>query len=137
MDEADVRRVLAFPRTMIGSDGLPHDDHPHPRLYGTFPRLIGHYARDEGLFPVETAIRKMTGLPAEVFRLKDRGRIAEGAFADLVVFDQGTIIDRATYDRPRQLSAGVEMVFVNGVLAYAAGSTRVARAGRLVGGRAG
>ena len=134
MDEADVRRVLSFPLTMIGSDGLPHDDHPHPRLYGTFPRVIGHYARDEGLFTVEAAIRKMTGLPAAVFRLKDRGRLAEGFFANLVVFDPATIIDRATYDDPRQLSAGVDKVLVNGRLSYEAGSTTVNRAGRLVGG---
>ncbi len=137
MDEADVRRVLAFPLTMIGSDGLPHDDHPHPRLWGTFPRVIGHYARDVGLFPVETAIHKMTGLPAGVFRLKDRGRLAAGCFADLVVFDPATIIDRATYDEPRQYSAGVDKVFVNGRLSYEAGATAVDRAGRLVGGNAG
>ena len=87
MDEADVRRVLSFPLTMIGSDGLPHDDHPHPRLWGTFPRVIGHYARDLGLFPLETAVHKMTGLSAGTFRLKDRGRLAAGIFADLVVFD--------------------------------------------------
>lgn len=136
MDEADVRRVLSFPLTMIGSDGLPHDDHPHPRLYGTFPRVIGRYARDLGLFPVETAIHKMTGLPAGVFRLRDRGRIAAGYFADLVVFDPGTVIDRATYDQPRQLSTGIDRVFVNGVLSFEAGSTAVRRAGRLIGGRA-
>jgi N-acyl-D-amino-acid deacylase len=136
MDEADVRRVLSFPLTMIGSDGLPHDAHPHPRLYGTFPRVIGRYARDLGLFAIETAIHKMTGLPAGVFKLRDRGRIAAGAFADLVVFDPATVIDRATYDAPRQLSAGVDKVFVNGVLAYEAGASTVRRAGRLVGGRA-
>ena len=136
MDEEDVRRVLKFPLTMIGSDGLPHDTHPHPRLWGTFPRVIGRYARDLGLFPVETAIHKMTGLPAGVFKLAGRGRIAEGAFADLVVFDPATIIDRATYDDPKQFSAGVDMVFVNGTLSFEAGRTSVRRAGRLVGGAA-
>jgi N-acyl-D-amino-acid deacylase len=136
MDEADVRRVLSFPLTMIGSDGLPHDAHPHPRLYGTFPRVIGRYARDLGLFAIETAIHKMTGLPAGVFKLRDRGRIAAGAYADLVVFDPATVIDRATYDAPRQLSAGIDKVFVNGVLAYESGAASVRRAGRLVGGRA-
>ena len=65
MDEDDVRRVMCFPLAMIGSDGLPHDAHPHPRLWGTFPRVIGHYARDVKLFPIETAIHKMTGLTAE------------------------------------------------------------------------
>jgi N-acyl-D-amino-acid deacylase len=121
---------------MIGSDGLPHDSHPHPRLWGTFPRVIGHYARDERLFPIETAIHKMTGLPAKVFKLAGRGRIAAGHFADLVVFDPETIIDRATYDDPKQFSAGVDQVFVTGVLSWEAGATRVRRAGRLVGGKA-
>jgi N-acyl-D-amino-acid deacylase len=136
MEEMDVRRVLSFPLTMIGSDGLPHDSHPHPRLWGTFPRVIGHYARDERLFPIETAIHKMTGLPAKVFKLAGRGRIAAGHFADLVVFDPETIIDRATYDDPKQFSAGVDQVYVNGVLSWEAGATRVRRAGRLVGGKA-
>jgi len=135
MDEADVRRVMSFPRAMIGSDGLPHDAHPHPRLWGTFPRVIGHYARDEKLFPLETAIHKMTGLTAGTFRLKDRGTIAPGAYADLVVFDPGTIIDKATYEDPKVLSAGIDAVYVNGTLSYAAGEGVVARAGRLVGGR--
>ena len=135
MNEDDVRRVMSFPLAMIGSDGLPHDAHPHPRLWGTFPRVIGHYARDEKLFPLETAIHKMTGLTAGTFRLKDRGRIAPGAFADLVVFDPDTIIDKATYDDPRVLSAGIDEVYVNGALSYAAGKGVVGRAGRLVGGR--
>ena len=136
MNEADVRRVLSFPLTMIGSDGLPHDDHPHPRLWGTFPRVIGRYARDLRLFPVETAIRKMTGLPADVFLLQHRGRLAPGYFADLVVFDPQSIIDRATYEEPRLPSVGIEQVFVNGCLAFEAGTATVRRAGRLVGGRA-
>ena len=135
MDEADVRRVMSFPLAMIGSDGLPHDAHPHPRLWGTFPRVIGHYARDEKLFPLETAIHKMTGLTAKTFRLKDRGRIAPGAYADLVVFDPETIIDKATYEDPKVLSAGIDAVYVNGVKSYAAGEGIVGRAGRLVGGR--
>ena len=122
MDEADVRRVLSFPLAMIGSDGLPHDDHPHPRLWGTFPRVIGRYARDLGLFPMETAIHKMTGLPARTFGLKDRGRLAPGFFADLVVFDPATIIDEATYDRPKQFSTGIERVFVNGTPSWEAGA---------------
>jgi N-acyl-D-amino-acid deacylase len=134
MDEADVRRVLSSRLTMIGSDGLPHDAHPHPRLWGTFPRVIGHYARDEGLFSVETAIHKMTGLTAGVFRLKDRGAIRAGAFADLVVFDPARIIDKATYDSPLQYSDGIVSVFVNGTKSYAAGTGILQRAGRLVGG---
>ena len=135
MREDDVQRVMSSPIAMIGSDGLPHDRHPHPRLWGTFPRVIGHYARDLGLFPLATAIRKMTGLTAEVFGLKDRGIIREGAFADLVLFNPRTIIDRATYDEPLQRSRGIERVYVNGVLSFSAESGVVARAGRLVGGR--
>ncbi|HET7716668.1 MAG TPA: D-aminoacylase [Bauldia sp.] len=135
MNEDDVRRVMSFPLAMIGSDGLPHDAHPHPRLWGTFPRVIGHYARDEKLFPLETAIHKMTGLTANTFRLNDRGRIAPGAFADLVVFDPETIIDKATYDDPRVLSQGIDEVYVNGTLSYVSGKGVVGRAGRLVGGR--
>ncbi len=129
MREDDVRRVLAFPATMIGSDGLPHDSHPHPRLWGTFPRVLGHYARDLGLFPLEQAVYKMTGLPARTFVLKDRGRIAEGARADLVVFDPKTVRDVATFDDPAVPSDGIELVMVNGRIGY--------REGRLTGERSG
>ena len=73
MDEEDVRNILSFPRTMIGSDGLPSDKHPHPRLWGTFPRVLGHYVRDIKLFSLEEAVRKMTSLPAACFGLKHRG----------------------------------------------------------------
>jgi N-acyl-D-amino-acid deacylase len=120
---------------MIGSDGLPHDRHPHPRLWGTFPRVIGRYARDLKLFPIETAIHKMTGLTARVFGLRERGNLAPGCFADLVLFDPATVIDRATYDAPLQPSLGIERVYVNGGLTFANGRGVVARAGRLVGGR--
>jgi len=133
MNEADVRRVLSSRLAMIGSDGLPLDDHPHPRLWGTFPRVIGHYARDLQLFSMETAIHKMTGLTAQVFRLKDRGQIRPGAFADLVVFDPARIIDRATYDEPIQLSDGILSVYVNGVRSYSAEAGVESRAGRLIG----
>jgi N-acyl-D-amino-acid deacylase len=132
MEEADVRRILAYPHTMIGSDGLPHDAHPHPRLWGTFPRVIGHYGRDEGLFGLEEAVRRMTGLPAEKFRLSGRGVLARGAVADLVVFDPATIADRATYDEPTLPAAGIDMVFVNGCLSYRDGAPTADRAGRLL-----
>ncbi len=135
MDEGDVRRVMGSPIAMIGSDGLPHDIHPHPRLWGTFPRVIGRYARELQLFSMETAIHKMTGLPARVFKLKDRGHVTAGAFADLVLFNPRTIIDRATYDFPLQPSAGIERVYVNGQLSFENGRGVVARAGRLVGGK--
>jgi N-acyl-D-amino-acid deacylase len=114
MDEADVRRVLAFEHTMIGSDGLPHDIHPHPRLWGTFPRVLGHYCREIGLFGLETAVHKMTGLSAARFGLTGRGIVAAGAYADLTVFDPDTIIDRATFADPTLPAAGIEHVFVNG-----------------------
>jgi N-acyl-D-amino-acid deacylase len=135
MHEDDVRRVMSSPIAMIGSDGLPHDRHPHPRLWGTFPRVLGHYARDLGLFSMETAIHKMTGLSAKVFGLKDRGEIRPGAYADLVLFDPRTIIDRATYDDPMQRSQGISQVYVNGLLSFDASAGVVGRAGRLVGGR--
>jgi N-acyl-D-amino-acid deacylase len=114
MDEADVQRVLGFPHTMIGSDGLPHDFHPHPRLWGTFPRVLGHYCRDLGLFELEEAVRRMTGLPAARFGLSGRGRVAAGAYADITVFDPATVIDRATFEQPIAPAAGIEHVFVNG-----------------------
>ncbi len=134
MHEDDVKRVMGSPLAMIGSDGLPHDVHPHPRLWGTFPRVLGHYARDAGLFPMETAIHKMSGLPAQVFRLKDRGGVKAGHYADLVLFDPATVIDRATYDAPRQMSAGIMRVYVNGKLTFTEAGGIAARAGRLVGG---
>lgn len=114
MDEDDVQRIMAFPDTMIGSDGLPHDTHPHPRLWGTFPRVLGHYSRDLGLFPLETAVWKMTGLTASRFGLKDRGVIQQDAYADLVVFDPATVADAATFETPMERSRGIHHVYVNG-----------------------
>src|SRR4029434_10379297 len=125
----DVQRVLAYPATMIGSDGLPHDAHPHPRLWGTFPRVLGHDARELGLFSLETAVHKMTGLSARNFRLEDRGEIREGAYADIVVFDAATVRDVATFEQPMALSVGIESVFVNGAIAYGAGQGGRARVG--------
>ena len=130
MDEADVRRVLAFEQTMIGSDGLPHDAHPHPRLWGTFPRVLGHYCREVGLFGLETAVRKMTGLPASRFGLSGRGTVAEGAYADLCVFDPETIIDRASFAEPTLPAAGIAHVFVNGRKVWSEGKPSGERAGR-------
>ena len=130
MDEPDVQRVLSFPHTMIGSDGLPHDFHPHPRLWGTFPRVLGHYCRELGLFPLEEAVRKMTGLPAARFGLKGRGAIAAGAYADIAVFDPATVIDRATFEKPTTPAAGIEHVFVNGRPVWAEGKVSGERPGR-------
>lgn len=130
MSEEDVRRILAYPHTMIGSDGLPHDEHPHPRLWGTFPRVLGHYAREIGLFSLQEAIRKMTGLPAKQFGLKDRGVLKPGAYADLVIFDPDTVIDRADWDHPTQSAAGIEQVIVNGRTVWRDGEATGERCGR-------
>jgi N-acyl-D-amino-acid deacylase len=130
MDEDDVRRVLAFEHTMIGSDGLPHDIHPHPRLWGTFPRVLGHYCREVGLFGLEAAVRKMTGLSAARFGLSGRGMIAAGAYADLTVFDPERVIDRATFAEPTLPAAGIEHVFVNGRPVWSGGKPTGERPGR-------
>jgi N-acyl-D-amino-acid deacylase len=135
MKEEDVERVIAHPRTMIGSDGLPHDRHPHPRLWGAFPRVFARYWRERGLFTLEQAVHKMTGMTARNLRIADRGLLRVGAMADVVVFDPETIADTATYDKPHGVSLGVERVFVNGVLAYRGGDAEVrvlARAGRML-----
>ena len=127
MDEADVRAILAFPLTMIGSDGLPHDKHPHPRLWGTFPRILGQYVRDVHLFSLENAIHKMTGMTAARFGLKDRGLLKEGYAADLVLFDAAKIKDTATYADPKRAAEGIHAVYVNGQPALEG-----ARAGRIL-----
>ncbi len=114
MHEKDVEHVLQYPDCMIGSDGLPNDEHPHPRLWGTFPRVIGRYGREKNLFTVGEAVRKMTALPAEKFKLQGRGIIAEGMYADLVLFDPNKIIDRATYEKPFEPADGIDAVWVNG-----------------------
>jgi N-acyl-D-amino-acid deacylase len=129
MSEEDVRRVLSFAHTMIGSDGL-HDRHPHPRLWGTFPRVLGHYCREEKLFPLEEAVRRMTGLPATRFGLAGRGRLVAGAYADIAVFDPATVIDRATFEAPTTPAAGIRLVLVNGAAVWQDGAATGARPGR-------
>ena len=130
MREDDVRRVLSHDRTMIGSDGLPHDAHPHPRLWGAFPRVLGHYCRDEGLFHLAEAIRRMTSLSADTFGLKRRGRIAIGLAADLVLFDPATIADRASFAEPKQAAAGIRAVWVAGACALRDAQATGERRGR-------
>ncbi len=133
MDEADVRRILAHPKAMIGSDGLPHDAFPHPRLWGTFPRVLGHYARDLGLFTLEAAVHKMTGRTASVFGMADRGVIRAGAYADLVLFDPATVRDAATYEAPTLPSEGIVETWVNGQSTFVGGQGATgASVGRLV-----
>jgi len=133
MDEADVRRILAFPDTMVGSDGLPHDSAPHPRLWGTFPRVLGHYARDVGLFSLETAVHKMTGLTARTFGLEGRGLIRDGMAADITLFDAKTVGDTATFESPIRAASGIGTVIVNGEIAWRDGRSTGARPGRVLG----
>jgi N-acyl-D-amino-acid deacylase len=131
MDEADVRTVMQHPTTMIGSDGVPASGaKPHPRLYGTFPRVLGRYARTEGLLSLSEAIYRMTGFPATKFRLRERGFVRPGGYADLVVFDPATIMDTGTYADPRQYPTGVHHVFVNGTAVVREGQHTGARPGR-------
>ncbi len=116
MCEPDVETVLAHPSTMIGSDGIPTlDGKPHPRLFNTFARVLGHYSRDRGVLSMAEAIRRMTGYSADTFGLVDRGYVRPGAFADLVVFDPETVIDRGTFADPNQYPTGIHRVYVNGV----------------------
>jgi len=133
MDEADVETNLRHPRVMVGSDGLPNPGgRPHPRLYGTFPRVLAEYGRKRGLFTLEAAIAKMSTLPCERFGLRDRGRIEVGHFADLLLFEPETIADRATFADPKQYPAGIDLVLVNGAIAAEGGRTTDVRAGRLL-----
>jgi N-acyl-D-amino-acid deacylase len=132
MDESDVQRILAFEHTMIGSDGLPHDAAPHPRLWGSFARVLGHYSRGLNLFPLETAVYKMTGLTAKSFGLEDRGVLRKGAFADIVLFDAGTIDEAATFANPIQPARGIATVLVNGAAVWRDGKPTGVRAGRVL-----
>ena len=127
-----MRRILAHPATMIGSDGLPNDPRPHPRLWGTFPRVLGRYSREEQLIPLPEAIRKMTGMPAQRFGLSGRGLIREGYYADLVLFDPVKIVDTATFNNPVRAAEGIAGVWVNGVHSYNAEGATGNRAGQFV-----
>lgn len=132
MDEGDVRRVLQHNVCMIGSDGLPTSGKPHPRLYGTFPRVLGRYVRDEGLMSFEEGVRRMTSLPAKKFRLGDRGEIRVGAWADLVVLDPAAVADLATYEEPRQYPRGMPYVIVNGQVVVDEGKPAAVAAGQVL-----
>ena len=132
IDEHDMRRILAHPATMIGSDGLPWDKHPHPRLWGAFPRVLGLYCRDEKLFSLPQAIHKMTTMAARRFGLAQRGAIAENYWADLVLFNLDTIRDTATFADPIRPAQGIERVWVNGTLSYTAQGLTGNRVGRFL-----
>ena len=132
MDEADVARIISSSGAMIGSDGLPSDKHPHPRLWGTFPRILGRYVREQKLLTLEDAVHRMTGLSALRFGLTDRGQVRQGSYADVCVFDPGTVLDAATFERPAQSSIGIRHVLVNGRFVLESGEPTGARSGRVL-----
>ena len=139
MKEENLQRILAHPLVSIGSDGsavapygILNKGKPHPRYYGTFPRVLGKYVREEKIMTLPEAIRKMTSVPADKFGFSGRGRISEGYFADLVIFDPGRVIDRATFEDPHQYPEGIEYVVVNGQVAVEGGETTGALAGRIL-----
>lgn len=129
MDDGDLERILAYPPSLVGSDGLPRDRRPHPRLWGTFPRVLGHYVRERALLTLPEAVAKMTGRTAAALGLADRGLIARGMKADIVLFDPATVADAATYDDPCAPARGIAGVWVNGERALGAAGLTGARAG--------
>jgi N-acyl-D-amino-acid deacylase len=140
--EEDLQTGLRQPWTSIGLDanelsldGPLFEPHTHPRAFGSMPRFLGHYVRDLQLLPLEQAIRKITSLPAQRERLVGRGLIKEGFFADITIFDPGSIIDKATYTEPAQLAEGVKYVLVNGQVAFENGKATGAMAGRALKGQ--
>jgi N-acyl-D-amino-acid deacylase len=135
MQEQDIRAFMVQPWTMTCSDGelvAPGDGVPHPRSYGPYPRKLRRYVVEDKVLTLERAIHSMTGLPAAVFRVRDRGVIRPGAFADLVIFDLAAVRDRATYEQPHQLSEGMRHVFVNGRAAISDGRLTEVRGGRVL-----
>jgi N-acyl-D-amino-acid deacylase len=132
MAEEDVRRILAFEPTMVGSDGLPHDAFPHPRLWATFPRVLGHYVREVRLFSLEQAVHKMTGLSAHSYGLPGRGVLAEGAYADITIFDAEKVGEGGTFEHPIAPAPGIDTVVVNGEVVWRGGGSTGARPGRVL-----
>ena len=135
MDDADVERIMAHPQTMIASDGRlvqPGEGHPHPRWYGTFPRVLGHYVREKGIISLTEAIRKMTSMPADRMGLSNRGRLKVGNIADIVIFNPETVIDKATFAEPHQYPEGIDYVMINGELAVENGQYKDIRSGRVL-----
>ena len=134
-----MRYALAQPFVSIGSDGsaVPAEgpigpSHPHPRFFGTFPRVLGRYVRDEKVLSLEEAVRKMTSANAAKVRQFDRGLLRPGTWADVTIFDAARVIDRATYERPRQYAEGIAYVLVNGTVVLDQGQHTHARPGRVI-----
>lgn len=143
MSEENVRREVALPWVSFGSDasapapeGVFLQSNEHPRAYGNFVRVLAKYVRDEKVIPLEQAIRKLSGLPAQNLSIKDRGMLRKGYFADVVIFDPRTVQDHSTYEKPHQLASGVDEVWINGVQALHDGAATGAPSGRFVRGRA-
>lgn len=132
MDPADVNRIFAHPLTMVGSDGLPFDPHPHPRQWGTFPKVLRTMVREQQLLSLEAAIHKMTGLAAEQYGIAQRGLLREGYHADLVLFDPATVTDVATFSAPVQASQGIHAVWVNGKPVWDGERTSTQRPGQVL-----
>jgi len=132
IDEKDVVRIMKHPCVSFITDGLLGGNKPHPRVYGTYPRILGRYVRDQGVLSLEEAVRKMTSLPAEKLRLNGKGVISEDFDADITVFDPDTIIDNATYEIPRQFSSGIEWVIVNGQVVVERGKHTGVTPGRTI-----
>jgi N-acyl-D-aspartate/D-glutamate deacylase len=137
--EADMQLILKQPWTSIGSDGSAVNPdgptgrtHPHPRYYGTFPRVLGRYVRELKVITLPEAVKKMTSMNADKIGIKDRGRLKEGASADVTIFDQDRVIDRATFENPHQFPIGIEYVIVNGQVTIDKGQHTSALAGRVI-----
>jgi N-acyl-D-aspartate/D-glutamate deacylase len=135
----NVAKVLAHPAVMIGSDSIglaegegPRTGKPHPRMYGTFPRVLGEYTRDRRLLSLETAVHKMTGMPAQRLRLAGRGLLRPGYVADITVFDPATVRDEATFPEPHRYPTGIPYVVVNGAVVVDGGRMRAVGSGRVL-----
>ncbi|MNV52315.1 N-acyl-D-aspartate deacylase [compost metagenome] len=132
MDPADVKRIFAHPLTMVGSDGLPFDPHPHPRQWGTFTNVLRTMVREQQLLSLEAAIHKMTGLAADQYGIAGRGLLRQGYHADLVLFDPATVTDMATFSAPIQASQGIHAVWVNGQQVWDGERTSTQRPGHVL-----
>jgi N-acyl-D-amino-acid deacylase len=131
MSDEDVRTIMKSPFQMVCTDGIISRGKPHPRLYGTFPRVLGRYVK-EGVISLEDAIRKMTSLPAQTLGIRDRGLLKPGMYADITVFDPEKIIDKGTYQNPHQFPEGIEYVIVNGTITIKNGIHTGKRAGKVI-----